>query len=99
MTNAQQKELDYYVKTLNITSEGEKFVLLKLLELGWRKITLMRYIKECNNTCGLISVKCGTNVSNYNTSVPDIKSTGWKEGMTDSDKRYYVIGDLYRKIK
>lgn len=101
INKTQQKQLDSYIKKLNITTDGERFVLEHILKRDWGRDILLQDIEmikynhpKCTN---LIWVKCSTRNGTYDFSVPHIGTGGWSTDDIEEQKRY-VSSDLYHKI-
>ena len=100
---SHQKEFDRYVKFLNITTDGEKFVLYHILSRNWNMIDIILTSIETiklNDVgyAGFIHVKCKTRNGYYNFSVSDIDGEGWS---TDDmfERKRIVSSDLYDKLQ
>lgn len=98
MNKKQQKQYDFYKSKLGITTAGEDFVLMHILQRDWHRDILLQSIEEIKCIHGLISVKCRTRRHGYDFSVSDIEGTGFKEAMSISDKKRYIGGDLHHKL-
>ena len=70
INKTQQKQLDSYIKKLNITTDGERFVLEHILKRDWGRDILLEDIEMIKynhkNCSGLIWVKCNTRNGSYN---------------------------------
>lgn len=93
-----KKEREHYIKKLNLTEEGAVFILDTILGFEQRRICFIHSIDEIKKINGLYNVKCRTSAGSYWTSISDINSSGWIDGMTDGQKRTSVWGDIYHKI-
>lgn len=101
MNKKQQKEYDKYKNKLNITTEGEEFVLLHILRRDWGRDLILRdieMIKHNHPKCsGLVWVKCTTRNGSYDFSVSHLGGDGWDTN-NKAEQESYVSRDLYHKM-
>ena len=101
INKTQQKQLDSYIKKLNITTDGERFVLEHILKRDWGRDILLEDIEMIKynhkNCSGLVWVKCSTRNGSYNFSVSHIGTKGWITDDVEEQKKY-VSSDLYHKL-
>lgn len=101
ISKTHQKEFDRYIDRLGITTEGEKFVLLHILERDWGRDILLQEIEtikfNAGGCSGLVQVKCRTRNGSRSFSVAHLGGTGWTINDTEEQKRY-ISGDLFHKM-
>jgi len=98
MTQIQQKQYDHYSRELGIVGEVEKFILLKLLALDWKRNIIIHDIYQIAEHVGTMRVRCRTNVTTYDFTVSDYKSTGFPPDWSEAQRKQYTLNDLYRKV-
>jgi hypothetical protein len=93
-----QKILSYWLNKLNITVEGENYVLQHILNRDLCRDIILHDILIIKLENNLISVRVSTRNGSYRFCVCDILGNGWTNGLSEHDKELYVHSDLYHKL-
>jgi hypothetical protein len=101
LNKTQQKTLKRYKDYLNITTDGELFVLEHILRRDWGRDILLQSIETIKfNDVGypnLVHVVCSTRSYSYNFSVSHLGTSSNKTSL--EEQKRYIDGDLYHKIR
>lgn len=93
----QQKQLDDYIKSLELTTKGEIFILNCVLYMDWSRQKILKSIKSIKETDNgrvsfYISMIAPYIITNYSTSTPYGDRTGWTNEYAESlEKRMFYI--------
>jgi len=97
----ESEQLDAYIKKLNITTAGERYVLEHILKRDRNRDILLQDIEmikyNARGYSGLVGVKCRTRNGSYSFSVAHLGGKGWSTNDLEEQKSY-ISRDLYHKI-
>jgi hypothetical protein len=104
ISKSHQKELDKYIQQLDLTTDGEKFVLLHILERDWGRDILLQEIEiirfNAKGCSGGVKVVCRTRNGSWSFSVAHLGGTGWHQDYIDNieAQKRYIGADLFHKM-
>ena len=97
-----EKQYENYIKNLKLVTEGEKFILLCVLNFDWRRrkiLSFIEYIKEDQVTNSIkfrINMTAPSKTTDYSISSP-FPEFGWTDEYQGlSERMFYVYHQMDR---